>query len=428
MKIPPSIILAFLILSLIQRGISYNANSDSTDFQILEERLNHNKEILSNKLSSLEEKLSISQLAVQQGLDSRIDNLEYRLNLYLGVGGLFMVLLSIVGYATIRSWIKQSIEQNIQNKIPEIVTEDYIQEHLNKTSTPLLSKAIKEVEDKGIEKLLTLDELYEEYNIAFTSFKSLTNTGRINLAEGLSDFQLKNLKELVELLPRIKSDINYSYEEWLFRGWYEYENKEYPNAIESFKRAIKLNPTKPLSYINLGIIYHRTFNFKEAVEIQSKAVEVAPNSAHAHSSLAYSYIHLQDYNNALNHLKFAIQLDSNFMFAYQNSCLVYLFQGEFDKALEKIRQAGSIKQAEPDEKLINLLLESILKKLKGESFTNSIRRFNELLVTVSNLNDSYLNALERIDTWFERANIDEDTKKFILRQKRKIYQALNKKP
>lgn len=67
---------------------------------------------------------------------------------------------------------------------------------------------------------------------------------------------------------------------------------DYENAIESYKQAIKLDPTLSKPHNNLGLAYAAIGKFSEAVAEFAEAVRHKPDYAEAHFNLGVAYVQL----------------------------------------------------------------------------------------------------------------------------------------
>ncbi|NQT90058.1 MAG: tetratricopeptide repeat protein [Candidatus Omnitrophica bacterium] len=95
----------------------------------------------------------------------------------------------------------------------------------------------------------------------------------------------------------------------------EYSSRgEIRPALETFKKAISLNPGYINSYLGLAILSTRIGKGQEALGLCLTAIEADPNSAEAYNTLGYIYYHLGMRKEAIAAFEKAIALDS----AYTN--------------------------------------------------------------------------------------------------------------
>jgi len=68
--------------------------------------------------------------------------------------------------------------------------------------------------------------------------------------------------------------------------------RQYPEAIESYKAAIKIDPELSKPHNNLGLAYAALKQLEPAVAEFSEAVRLKPSYAEAHFNLGVAYLQL----------------------------------------------------------------------------------------------------------------------------------------
>ena len=53
--------------------------------------------------------------------------------------------------------------------------------------------------------------------------------------------------------------------------------KEWPQAIESYQKAVALDPESPDTFFNLGYVYARVKDYPKAEEMYGRVVDLAPS-------------------------------------------------------------------------------------------------------------------------------------------------------
>ena len=88
----------------------------------------------------------------------------------------------------------------------------------------------------------------------------------------------KEINELKEINK--KTDINY-----MLLGNNYSKNKEYNKAIESYEKAIKINPEYSSAFNNLGNVYSDNKEYNKAIESYEKAIKINPEDSNAYINL-----------------------------------------------------------------------------------------------------------------------------------------------
>ena len=83
-------------------------------------------------------------------------------------------------------------------------------------------------------------------------------------------------------------------EEHYDQGMMEFATAEFDRAIESYRRAVELDPAYFDAWHALGMAYLRAGRIQEAIEAGKRAVEINPNDMLAHTSLSMYYLKAGD--------------------------------------------------------------------------------------------------------------------------------------
>jgi len=110
--------------------------------------------------------------------------------------------------------------------------------------------------------------------------------------------------------------------------------KEYEKAEDSFKEALKLDPTLSEAYTNLGSLKMLEGKYQEAIFYLEKALQnpLYLNSHIALTNIGWSYYQLGDKEKALNYLQRALNERARFGKALIYMGLIYLNDGDTNSA------------------------------------------------------------------------------------------------
>jgi tetratricopeptide (TPR) repeat protein/S1-C subfamily serine protease len=115
--------------------------------------------------------------------------------------------------------------------------------------------------------------------------------------------------------------------------------KRYQEAIDSYSRAIALNPDFTEAYINRGLTYYYLKQYDKALADYNKAIALNPDDAMAYSSRGATYYYLKQYDKALADYNKAIALNPDDAEAYYNRGITYDDLKQYDKALADYNKA-----------------------------------------------------------------------------------------
>jgi len=155
--------------------------------------------------------------------------------------------------------------------------------------------------------------------------------GDYNLQEGL-----KMAEDAAD--GRVPAD----YAALVFRGTRSMAEKKYPEAMEVFKEAIKLNPQDANLYYYLGVSAYFSGDAKQAVDYLQKAAELNPSDPEIYFNLGVNQFSLGDYKNAVESLQKAEALNpEDGEISSLLGTAAYL-SGDFPLARQKLNKAGEI--------------------------------------------------------------------------------------
>jgi tetratricopeptide (TPR) repeat protein len=172
------------------------------------------------------------------------------------------------------------------------------------------------------------------------------------------------------------------------------ENSNFPMAVESFQKAIEINPQFATGYSNLAMCYTKSNNFSKAEESHLKALEIMPNNPiirinfgvylikikkyqrakdilypvivenesmyYAELFIGVAHYFKEEYNSALIHYNRGIVINPEFPDLYYYRALLLYKKGEYHKSLmdlktiEKLNSPGNDQRIKELRKLVKL--------------------------------------------------------------------------
>src|SRR5258708_4287412 len=121
------------------------------------------------------------------------------------------------------------------------------------------------------------------------------------------------------------------------------DDKKWPEAIDAYKLAIRLDANYAPAYGGLGDAYLNSGNSEQALAAYKDQVRLAPNDAAAQYDLGYFYNAMGRYGESFAPLVKATNLDPNFAEAYYGIGYAYLKGADFEKSISFLKSAARIK-------------------------------------------------------------------------------------
>lgn len=194
-------------------------------------------------------------------------------------------------------------------------------------------------EDKDWKGALVHFEQALEGNPGFV--QALTQIATIYVIRGEADLARKRVLRQIQSVPDNPLMYNLLGGMWI-------QAKGMDKAEAAFKRAIELNNTLQVSYMNLAELYRRTNRIDEAVKEYQLALEKNPQNISAHLLLGMIAEQGQDFAVAKTHYEDALKIQPKFAPAANNLAWIIAEEGgNLDLALSYAQNAREQQPADP---------------------------------------------------------------------------------
>jgi tetratricopeptide (TPR) repeat protein len=109
-------------------------------------------------------------------------------------------------------------------------------------------------------------------------------------------------------------------------------------AIQTFKKAIAVNPRLPYAYYYMGVCYYRSMRLDEAIATLEQSIESSPSMIMAHYWLGMAYYHKGLYHKARLAFETLLQNNQESTIAHYQAALACMADQAFDCALHHLEQ------------------------------------------------------------------------------------------
>lgn len=124
-------------------------------------------------------------------------------------------------------------------------------------------------------------------------------------------------------------------EEHFLRGLKYEKSNQYADAIEAYRKALKIKPDYMDAYVNLGAVYYKLGKYSDAVDAYKYAVKIKPDFQVLYNKLGTIYIVTGNYATALDTLEQSLGIDSRNPDTHFSLGIAYFLNGDKDAAYEE---------------------------------------------------------------------------------------------
>ena len=153
---------------------------------------------------------------------------------------------------------------------------------------------------------------------------------------------------------------------WNVQGRVYWEMGRPTNAVESFRRALGLNPDFYPALANLGAVALAVGDSNSALQAYGRAIKIQPADASARFGLARAFNAAGDWSKAMDQLKEAIRINPRHVSALHELSELQLSAGQIDDAIASAKSL--LAQGRPSANL--LLADSFMQK---NDFSQALR-------------------------------------------------------
>jgi len=158
----------------------------------------------------------------------------------------------------------------------------------------------------------------------------------------------KSLADYDQLLKNTKTEANYSFDDWYYKGVGAYNNKEYEKMIVYMQKALEKDPRSsfaPDAWLYLGLAYGNLKLYNKAIEANNKIVNeykdyVYNYLPHYNNGIFYSALGLLD--KSLEEYDMAIKKNPGYALSWNNKGDTLINLRREDEAMDAFEKALGI--------------------------------------------------------------------------------------
>lgn len=240
--------------------------------------------------------------------------------------GITTLLLGGFGYSSYRS--EKRNEQRTKQEL------DQIKQNQEELYGDI--KEIREIKEKVeyIENMIQDSANMTEYSSFFTEALTYENQGKYKKA-------IESYDKAISLNP----DDSYSYGN---KGLVLCKLEKYEEAIQEFDKAIDLDPDEPDHYYNKSLALISLGRYEESIEACDQVIKMNPKDYTIYSNRGSNLRKLKRYEEAIQSYDQAIQLKPDESELYMNKAIVLMELEKYKDALDLLDHAVKLDDENPD--------------------------------------------------------------------------------
>jgi len=160
---------------------------------------------------------------------------------------------------------------------------------------------------------------------------------------GMAHFQMKDFNRAVASCTRAIELDGSNHMAYVNRGVIYMNLAKYESALTDLDQAISLKDDAPLGYVNRGLLYEKTGQYAKSIEDQSRAIALDPRNPGHYNYRGVAKAYLGDLQGAHEDFLKAMALAPELGHSYYLRSQLLKQQKRYDEALRDARKAGQLK-------------------------------------------------------------------------------------
>ena len=201
-----------------------------------------------------------------------------------------------------------------------------------------------------------------------------------------------------------------------------YYDWDWKGAVESYKKALELDPGNATIYIRYSATLADVGRYKEALPLADKAVKLDPVSTSSLHNLGWTNLVASNFQKSADAFQIALDLHPAWVWGYIKQAYAYIFMNQYDKALANAAKAEKLFKDGWGSELLQVTLVFIYSKCNQKEKANAVvNRFLKYSST-NKIEDpwdlSYIYYLrgdyQKANEWEEKAIAERSPNAYLL--------------
>jgi len=219
----------------------------------------------------------------------------------------------------------------------------------------------------------------------------------------------KTINEYNQLLKTVKTENDYTFDDWYYKGIEAYNKQDYNKTIAYMKNALEKDLKSlnaPDAYIYEGLAYYNLGLYDKAIEANNSVINSYPNYPSLYLARYNNGVYfgqIQQHDKALEEYKAAIQLNDTYTNSWNNKGYESIYLKLYDDAIEALSKAIALEPTNAN---------AWFNRACAYAFKHDKTNMLENLKKSIQLNPA-LKVQAKTTSWLENFRDDEDFKKLV---------------
>jgi serine/threonine-protein kinase len=151
-----------------------------------------------------------------------------------------------------------------------------------------------------------------------------------------------------------------------------YYDWDWKGAVESYKKALDLDPHNATIYIRYSATLADVGRYKEALPLADKAVELDPVSISSLHNLGWTNLVASNFRKSVDAFGKALELHPDWIWGYIKQAYAYIFLHEYDRAIRNAEKAEKLFKDGWGSELLQVTLAFIYSKCNQEEKAEAV--------------------------------------------------------
>jgi tetratricopeptide (TPR) repeat protein len=201
-----------------------------------------------------------------------------------------------------------------------------------------------------------------------------------------------------------------------------YYDWDWKGAVESYKKALELEPGNATIYIRYSATLADVGRYKEALPLADKAVELDPVSISSLHNLGWTNLIASNFQQSADAFQKALDLHPTWVWGYIKQAYAYIFLNQYDKALANAAKAEKLLKDGWGSELLQVTLMFIYSKCNQKEKADALMNRFFKYASANKIEDpwdlSYIYYLkgdyQKANEWEEKAVAERSPNAYLL--------------